>query len=415
MNKTKSFDIPKQLIWRAYKQVSKNKGAAGVDEVSITKFEENLKDNLYKLWNRMSSGSYFPEPVKAVAIPKNTGGGQRILCVPSVSDRIAQTAATMYLEPLVEPKFHEDSYGYRANKSALDAVYTARKRCWKNDWTVDLDISGFFDNLDHDLALQAIKKHTDCKWVILYVERWMKSPIQLADASKVVRDKGVPQGGSVSPIISNIFMHHVFDIWMKKNYPTVLFERYVDDAIVHCRTKKQAEFMKVMIEERLAEYKLKLHPEKTQIVYCKDDDRREEFPTQNFDFLGYTFRPRVAKNKMRNYFVSFLPAISNKAKKKIKKTIKSWRIHRITWTTLEEISKKIDPIVRGWFQYYGRFYKSEMYPSLRNIERYLIRWVRTKYKKLRDHGRLAKQFLGKVRKRSPNIFYHWTLGLGSKG
>lgn len=414
MNKTKSFDIPKQLIWKAYKQVSKNKGAAGVDEVSITKFEENLKDNLYKLWNRMSSGSYSPEPVKAVTIPKDTGG-QRTLCVPSVSDRIAQTAATMYLEPLVEPKFHEDSYGYRPNKSALDAVYTARKRCWKNDWTVDLDISGFFDNLDHDLALQAIKKHTDCKWIILYVERWMKAPIQQADGSKIVRDKGVPQGGSVSPIISNIFMHHVFDIWMKKNYPTVPFERYVDDAIVHCRTKRQAEFMKVMIEERLAKCKLRLHPEKTQIVYCKDGDRRDEFPTQNFDFLGYTFRARGAKNKKGNCYVSFLPAISNKAKKKIKKTIKSWRIHRITWTTLEEISKKIDPIVRGWFQYYGRFYKSEMYTSLRNIERYLIRWVRTKYKKLRDHGRLAKQFLGKVRKRSPNIFYHWTLGLGSKG
>ena len=414
MNKTKSFDIPKQLIWRAYKQVSKNKGAAGVDEVSITKFEENLKDNLYKLWNRMSSGSYFPEPVKAVAIPKDTGG-QRTLCVPSVSDRVAQTAATMYLEPIVEPKFHEDSYGYRPNKSALDAVYTARKRCWKNDWTVDLDISGFFDDLDHDLALQAIKKHTDCKWVILYVERWMKAPIQQADGSKVVRDKGVPQGGSVSPIISNIFMHHVFDIWMKKNYPTVPFERYVDDAIVHCRTKRQAEFMKVMIEERLAKCKLRLHPEKTQIVYCKDGNRRDEFPTQNFDFLGYTFRARGAKNKKGDCYVSFLPAISNKAKKKIKKTIKSWRIHRITWTTLEEISKKIDPIVRGWFQYYGRCYKSEMYTSLRNIERYLIRWVRTKYKKLRDHGRLAKQFLGKVRKRSPNIFYHWTLGLGSKG
>ncbi|UPA55201.1 reverse transcriptase domain-containing protein [Wolbachia pipientis] len=355
MNKTKSFDMPKQLVWRAYKQVSKNKGAAGVDEVTITKFEENLKDNLYKLWNRMSSGSYFPEPVKAVAIPKGTGGGQRTLCVPSVSDRIAQTAATMYLEPLVEPIFHKDSYGYRPNKSALDAVYTARKRCWKNDWTIDLDISGFFDNLDHDLALQAIKKHTDCKWVILYVERWMKVPIQQADGNKVARDKGVPQGGSISPIISNIFMHH-----------------------------------------------------------AKDDDRKEEYPIQSFDFLGYTFRPRIAKNKMRNYFVSFLPAICNKAKKKIKKTIKSWRIHRVTWTTLEEISKRIDPIVRGWFQYYGRFYKSEMYPSLRNIERYLIRWVRTKYKKLRDHGRLAKQFLGKVRKRSPNIFYHWTLGLGSK-
>ncbi|UPA54634.1 group II intron reverse transcriptase/maturase [Wolbachia pipientis] len=414
MNKTKSFDMPKQLVWRAYKQVSKNKGAAGVDEVTITKFEENLKDNLYKLWNRMSSGSYFPEPVKAVAIPKGTGGGQRTLCVPSVSDRIAQTAATMYLEPLVEPIFHKDSYGYRPNKSALDAVYTARKRCWKNDWTIDLDISGFFDNLDHDLALQAIKKHTDCKWVILYVERWMKVPIQQADGNKVARDKGVPQGGSISPIISNIFMHHAFDMWMKQNYPTVPFERCVDDAIVHCRTKRQAEFMKAMIEERLAKCKLKLRPEKTQIVYNKDDDRKEEYPIQSFDFLGYTFRPRIAKNKMRNYFVSFLPAICNKAKKKIKKTIKSWRIHRVTWTTLEEISKRIDPIVRGWFQYYGRFYKSEMYPSLRNIERYLIRWVRTKYKKLRDHGRLAKQFLGKVRKRSPNIFYHWTLGLGSK-
>ncbi|MDV6248735.1 group II intron reverse transcriptase/maturase [Wolbachia endosymbiont of Zaprionus taronus] len=413
MNKTKSFDIPKQLIWRAYKQVSKNKGAAGVDDISITKLEENLKDNLYKLWNRMSSGSYFPEPVKTVAIPKGTEGGQRILGIPSVFDRIAQTAVTMYLEPLVEPYFHKDSYGYRPNKSALDAVETVRKRCWWYDWTIDLDISGFFDNLDHELALQAIKKYTDCKWVILYVERWMKSPIQLADGSKVVRDKGVPQGGSVSPIISNIFMHHAFDEWMRQKHPTIPFERYVDDVIVHCKTKKQADFMRIVIKERLAQFKLRLHPEKTQIVYCKDDTRKGEFSAQSFDFLGYTFRPRLAKNNKLT--VSFLPAISNKAKKKITKTIRSWRIHRIVYTTLEEISKKIDPIVRGWFQYYGRFYKSEMYPSLRNIERYLIKWARTKYKRLRKHGRLARQFLGKVRKRSPNIFHHWTLGLGSKG
>lgn len=251
MNKTKSFDIPKQLIWRAYKQVSKNKGAAGVDEVSITKFEENLKDNLYKLWNRMSSGSYFPEPVKAVAIPKDTGGGQRILGVPSVFDRIGQTAASMYLEPLVEPKFHEDSYGYRPNKSALDGVDTARKRCWRYDWTIDLDITGFFDNLDHELVLQAIKKHTNCKWVILYVERWMKAPIQQANGTREVRNKGVPQGGSVSPIISNIFMHHAFDMWMRQNYPTIPFERYVDDAIVHCKTKRQADFMRVKIEGKI--------------------------------------------------------------------------------------------------------------------------------------------------------------------
>lgn len=406
MNKTKSFDIPKQLIWRAYKQVSKNKGAAGVDEVSITKFEENLKDNLYKLWNRMSSGSYFPEPVKAVAIPKDTGGGQRILGVPSVFDRIGQKAASMYLEPLVEPKFHEDSYGYRPNKSALDGVDTARKRCWRYDWTIDLDITGFFDNLDHELVLQAIKKHTNCKWVILYVERWMKAPIQQADGTREVRNKGVPQGGSVSPIISNIFMHHAFDMWMRQNYPTIPFERYVDDAIVHCKTKRQADFMRVKIEERLAEYKLKLHPEKTRIVYCKNSNRKNTFPIQSFDFLGYTFRPRGAKSKIGEYFVGFLPAISNKAKKKITQTIRSWKIRRFTGKKLEEISKEVNPIVRGWCQYYGRFYQTEMYKLLNNVERHLEKWVGKKYL---IGKRLARKLLGKMRTENPNTFYHWRL------
>lgn len=406
MNKTKSFDIPKQLIWRAYKQVSKNKGAAGVDEVSITKFEENQKDNLYKLWNRMSSGSYFPEPVKAVAIPKDTGEGQRILGVPSVFDRIGQTAASMYLEPLVEPKFHEDSYGYRPNKSALDAVNTARKRCWRYDWTIDLDISGFFDNLDHELVLQAIKKYTNCKWVILYVERWMKAPIQQADGTREVRNKGVPQGGSVSPIISNIFMHHAIDMWMRQNYPTIPFERYVDDAIVHCKTKRQADFMRVKIEERLAEYKLKLHPEKTRIVYCKNSNRKNTFPIQSFDFLGYTFRPRGAKSKIGEYFVGFLPAISNKAKKKITQTIRSWKIHRFTGKKLEEISKEVNPIVRGWCQYYGRFYQTEMYKLLNNVERHLEKWVSKKYL---IGKRLARKLLGKMRTENPNTFYHWRL------
>ncbi|WP_255453436.1 group II intron reverse transcriptase/maturase [Wolbachia endosymbiont of Atemnus politus] len=350
----------------------------------------------------------FSEPVKAVAIPKETGGGQRILGIPSVFDRIGQTAASMYLESLVEPKFHEDSYGYRPNKSALDAVDTARKRCWRYDWTIDLDISGFFDNVDHGLALQAIKKHTDCKWVTLYVERWMKAAIQQADGSKVVREKGVPQGGSISPIISNIFMHHVFDIWMEQNYPTIPFERYVDDVIVHCKTKEQADFMRVAIEERLAKCKLKIHPEKTQIVYCKDDNRRGEFPIQSFDFLGYTFRPRLAKNnKIETYFVSFIPAISNKAKKKITTTISSWKIHLLTGKKLEEISKKVNPIVRGWCQYYGRFYRTEMYKLLNNIERHLEKWVRKKYRKLGK--RLARQLLGKMRAGNPNTFYHWRL------
>ncbi|WP_250296696.1 group II intron reverse transcriptase/maturase [Wolbachia endosymbiont of Oedothorax gibbosus] len=349
--------------------------------------------------------------LKAVAIPKGTGGGKRILGVPSVFDRIGQTAAAMYLEPLVETKFHEDSYGYRPNKSALDAVDTARKRCWRYNWVIDLDISGFFDNLDHELALQAIKKYTDCKWIILYAERWMKAPIQQADGSRVVRDKGVPQGGSVSPIISNIFMHHVFDEWMREKYPTIPFERYVDDAIVHCKTLRQAEFMKVMIEERLAEFKLRLHSEKTQVVYCKNSNSKNAFPKQSFDFLGYTFRPREAKSKIGKYFVGFLPAISNKAKKKITQTIRSWKIYQFTGKKLEEISKEVNPIVRGWYQYYGRFYQTEMYKLLNNVERHLEKWVKRKYQ---IGKRLARKLLGKMRKGNPNTFYHWSLVWESK-
>ncbi len=269
--------------------------------------------------------------------------------------------------------------------------------------------------MDHELALQAIKKHTDCKWVILYAERWMKAPIQQADGSKVVRDKGVPQGCSISPMISNIFMHHVFDEWMRQKHPTIPFERYVDDAIVHCRTKKQADFMRDVIEERQAKYKLKLHPEKTQIVYCKDNRRKDEYTIQSYDFLGFTFRPRLAKNsKVGNYFLSFIPAISNKAKKKISQTIRSWKIHRQTSTTLEGISKKVNPIVRGWYQYYGRFYRTEIYKPLKNIERQLEKWARRKYKKLQTRGGLARQLLGKMRKEGPDTFYHWTLGLGQK-
>jgi len=403
----KHFDIPKQLIWEAYKQVLKNKGAAGIDDITISKFKEDLTGNLYKLWNRMSSGCYFPKPVKAVAIPKSTGG-QRILCIPTIFDRIAQTAVAMYLEPLVEPKFHENSYGYRPNKSALEAIEVARKRCWKNDWVIDLDISGFFDNVDHELALQAIKEHTDCKWVILYVERWMKAPIQLANGNLISRNKGVPQGGSISPVISNIFMHLVFDDWINRKYPTIPFERYVDDVIVHCKTQKQADFIKKMIKERLAKYKLELHPEKTHIVFCRDNWRRNEFPNYEFTFLGYTFRPRAAKGKEGKCLSAFLPAISNKANKAITKIIRSWKIHQRTGITLEKIAEKINPIVRGWYLYYGKFYQSKIYSTLRNIDKYLRKWIRAKYRNLRNKVKHSCWLLSKIKKRSP-IFYHWTI------
>lgn len=412
LDKTKPFSISKQIVWEAYLRVKANKGAAGVDDISITKFEEKLKDNLYKLWNRMTSGSYMPPPVRAVSIPKDNGG-ERILGIPTVSDRIAQMVVTMCLEPLVEPLFHPDSYGYRPGKSALDAVATARQRCWKNDWVIDLDIKGFFDNLDHRLMMRAVRKHTDCRWVLLYIERWLKAPVQRADGTLENRDKGTPQGGVCSPLLANIFMHHAFDEWMRQNHPYVLCERYADDALVHCKTEQQAKLMLRAIERRLAQCNLELHPEKTQIVYCRDDDRRKNYPKESFDFLGYTFRPRRAKNKHGKFFVSFLPAISNKAKNKIRKAIREWRIHLITWTTLENIADKINPVVRGWYQYYGRFYKSEMYPVLRNVERYLTLWARRKYKRLSRHGRCARLFLGKVCKRTRSLFVHWELGLGS--
>lgn len=413
MDKTKPFDISKQAVWEAYLRVKANKGAAGVDDVSITKFEEKLKDNLYKLWNRLSSGSYMPPPVRAVSIPKDSGG-ERILGIPTVADRIGQMVVTMCLEPLVEPHFHPDSYGYRPGKSALSAVATARQRCWERDWVIDLDIKGYFDNLDHQLMMRAVKKHTDYPWVLLYVERWLKAPIQKEDGTVTNRDKGTPQGGVCSPLLANIFMHHAFDEWMRQNHPQILFERYADDVLVHCETEKQAKLMYDAIEKRLAQCKLEVHPEKTQIVYCKDDNRRKEYPKEGFDFLGYTFRPRRAKNQHGQFFVSFTPAISNKAKSRICKVIRDWRIHRLTWATLEDIAEKINPIVRGWYQYYGRFYKSEMYPVLRNVEHCLTRWVQRKYKKLNRHSRNARSFLREIYKRTPRLFVHWTLGLESE-
>ena len=309
MSQAKPFEISKQVVLEAYKRVKANRGAAGVDEESIQDFEVNLKNNLYKIWNRMSSGCYFPPAVRRVEIPKESGG-LRALGIPTVSDRIAQMVARIYLEPKVEPYFHEDSYGYRPNKSAIDALGVARKRCWRYNWVLDLDIRGFFDNLDHELLMRAVRKHTDCKWVLLYVERWLKASVQFEDGTLINRDKGTPQGGVVSPLLANLFLHYALDEWMKKNYPNIPWERYADDAVFHCKTEAEANTLKTAIGERLGHCKLELHPEKTKIVYCKDERRQGDYPLKKFDFLGYTFRPRQSRNKWGKYFVSFSPAVS---------------------------------------------------------------------------------------------------------
>ncbi len=412
MSKTKPFCISKKSVMVAWERVKANKGTYGVDGKSIQEVEENLKNNLYKIWNRMSSGTYFPPPVKAVEIPKSNGGS-RLLGIPTVSDRVAQVVVKLYLEPMVEPKFHEDSYGYRPRKSALDAVGITRKRCWSQDWVLDLDIKGFFDNLNHDLMMKAVRFHTNEKWIHLYAERWLKAPLQQENGELVKRDKGTPQGGVISPLLANIFMHHAFDDWMKRHFPHVRFERYADDVITHCQSLKQAQEMLEAIRKRLKECRLELHPDKTKIVYCKDANRKGVHGKESFDFLGYMFRPRLSKNKYGKTFVNFIPAISNKAANRIRKEIRSWKIHLRSDKSLNDLARMFNVYVQGWVNYYGRYYKSAMYPFLRNMERFLIRWATRKYKRLRGHKRRAKYWLGRIRKREPNMFVHWRLNLGS--
>ena len=412
MTKAKPYAIPKQMVWDAYKKVKANRGAAGVDGQTLAAFEKDLKNNLYKLWNRMSSGSYFPPPVRLVEIPKGTTGQTRPLGIPTVSDRIAQMVVKLMLEPDVEPLFHEDSYGYRPGKSALDAVGVTRRRCWRRNWVIDLDIKGFFDNLRWDLVMRALKHHTDVPWILLYVERWLRAPVQHVDGRLEERTKGSPQGSVISPLLSNLYMHYAFDEWLRRNHPSIQFARYADDAVVHARSQHEAETLLAALRQRLVECGLELHSEKTKIVYCKDDDRRGQHEHMSFDFLGYTFRPRRAKNRKGKLFISFLPGVSNKAAKSIRATIRSWRLGASRSNqSLEEIAKFVNPFVRGWVNYYGRFYKSALTPVLRELERSLVYWVRRKFKRFARHSRRAVHWLGNVARREPNLLVLWQIGI----
>lgn len=404
--KTKSYEISKQLVWKAYQRVKANKGAAGIDGQTIEQFGEKSQDNLYKLWNRMSSGSYIPPPVRLVEIPKGDGS-KRTLGIPTVTDRIAQMVAKMNLEPKVDKSFNEDSYGYRPGKSGLKAIGVTRKRCWQWDWVIDLDIKGFFDTIDHELMMRAVKKHTAEKWMLLYIERWLKVPGQKEGRQKIERTKGTPQGGVISPLLANLFLHHVFDKWMGKEFPRVPFERYADDIIVHCLTEKQAEYVLEKIKKRLAQCKLTLHPEKTKIVYCKDGQRTGDGRVTSFDFLGYTFCSRYAKGKRGQFFNGFLPAVSAKAQAEMRYTIRSWRLTSLTTLTIKEIAEKINPVVRGWVNYYGVYYRSEMKKVLRQIDLTLAKWASRKFKKLHRGWVKSTRWLTTVSKREPTMFAHW--------
>jgi len=411
-SQAKPYSISKMAVWEAYKRVKANGGAAGVDSESIEEFEKNLKNNLYKIWNRMSSGTYFPPPVRSVAIPKKDGGERR-LGIPTVSDRVAQTVVKMYLEPEVEPHFHPDSYGYRPRKSAADALAATRQRCWRYDWVIDLDIRGFFDNLDHALIMRAVGKYTPCPWVLLYVKRWLEAPVQLEDGTRVPRTKGTPQGGVASPLLANIFLHLAFDEWMRTTHPDVPFERYADDIVAHCKTEKQAQQVLANIKRRLAHCRLEVHPEKTRIVYCKDDDRKGRYPEEKFTFLGYTFRPRRSKNRRGKFFVNFTPAVSNDAAKRMRQEMRRWRIPLRSDKAIDDLARMWNPVLRGWIQYYGRFYKSALHSVFRHFNGLLVRWAMRKFKRLRRHRRRAEHWLGGIGRREPRLFAHWQL-LGLK-
>lgn len=407
----KAFDIPKQLVWEAYRRVKANRGAAGVDGESLRQFEADRRHQLYKIWNRLSSGSYFPPPVRLVEIEK-TGGGIRPLGIPTVADRVAQAVVRLVLEPGVDAQFHDDSFGYRRGRSAHQAIARARERCWVYDWVVDLDIKGFFDNLPHELVERAVARHTSLSWVRLYIARWLRAPVQRPDGTIEQRTKGTPQGGVISPLLANLFLHYAFDCWMQRRYPVVPFERYADDVIVHCRSEGEAHRVLAAIRERLAACGLELHPTKTRIVYCKDGRRRRQYEHVSFDFLSYTFRARPARPRQGKPFVGFLPAVSRKRAQTIRQRIAEWRLTSRTSQTLRDLAVLTDAVVRGWLNYYGRFYRSACHRVLQSLNQALARWAHRKFKSLRRRSlSAARGWLRRVALRDRTALELWKGGV----
>lgn len=408
---TKPFVISKRLVWEAYRRVKANRGAAGIDAETIEKFDLDHDRNLYRIWNRMSSGSYFPPAVKGVAIPKKSGG-TRMLGVPTVGDRIAQTVATLVLEPLLEPVFHTDSYGYRPRKSAHDALAVTRKRCWQWDWVLEYDIRGLFDNIDHKLLLKALRHHCDERWVLLHVERWLTAPMLGKDGKTTARTVGTPQGGPLSPILANLFLHYALDHWLVRHHPGIPFCRYADDGILHCRNEAEAVWMREQLAVRLWDCGLEMHPGKTRIVYCKDSRRTQNYEHVQFDFLGYTFRPRRVVDRQGHIHTGFTPAVSRQSMTAMRQSLRHCRLHLRSELSHEQFAAWLAPRVRGWMAYYCRFRGSEFQPVADYIDRLIVRWAMRKYKRLRGHKTRAFAWLQRIKRTRPMLFAHWC-GRGS--
>ena len=400
----KAYAISREEVRTAWHRVRAKGGSGGVDGVNIEKFESNLDGNLYKLWNRMSSGSYHPKAVRRVEIPKGDGRS-RPLGIPTILDRVAQEVVRARLEPVLEKFFHRDSYGYRPNKSAPLAVKTCRERCWKYDWVLDVDIQKFFDTIDHELMLKAVEKHSPERWMTIYIKRWLKAPVQDSDGRVEETKRGTPQGGVISPLLANLYLHYAFDHWMGRSFPGVEFERYADDIVIHCVSKEQTEQVKQALISRLEECNLELHPEKTKVVYCKDTARNGVYTTKKFTFLGYTFQPRRAQNgRTKKLFNRFLPALSTESGKKFRTSLKQSQIFRMRHLDLEELANQLNPRVRGWYCYFSHFYKSSLNRMSDWLDESIVRWLRKKFKL--NCGR-AFQLLRRLARQRPKLFVHW--------
>ena len=410
-NETKSVPISKEQIWLAYKKVKSNQGGAGVDQISMEEFDANRSKHLYKLWNRLASGSYFPPPVKEVEIPKKDGKVRK-LGIPTIEDRVAQMVVKDYLEARFEKIFSPNSYGYRPYKSAHQALEKVRQNCRRTDWVIDLDIKGFFDNIDHDRLMLAVQKHVPEKWCLLYIQRWLTMPVQTKSGELIQKQgKGTPQGGVISPLLANLFLHYAMDKWLEQYHPKVEFVRYADDAILHCRTKAEAEQTLKVLDERMKVCGLELHPEKTKLVYCRDYRRQESFETVKLDFLGYSFQPRSTKSKQTGkLFLGFDCAISISSKKRIADKLEELEIHRLNFNSIVGVALYLEPFIRGWINYYGKFRITELNPVFLLLRQRIVWWARKRYKRYKTNMNKAYRWLDKVKKQFPNLFYQWRYG-----
>lgn len=409
---TKSLPISKRMVWNSYQKVVAKNGAAGIDRVSIEMFNAEMADNLYKLWNRMSSGSYFPPPVRTVFIPKKQGG-LRPLGIPTVSDRIAQGVVKDYLEPMMESIFHPSSFGYRPGRSAHDALEQCRANCIQKAWVLDVDIKGFFDNISHSMMMKLLQQHTQEKWVLMYVERWLKAGVEQEDGGITARTKGTPQGGVISPLLANLYLHHAVDKWMELTYPHTTFERYADDIVIHCSNKVEAERMENELKIRMQEFELTLHPEKTKIVYCRNYQRLEGHDNESFTFLSYSFQPRTIKSKFgkTKRLLVFGAAICNAAKTSIRVAIKKVLGTQWSTQTLMWFADRLNPKIRGWINYYSKFNGDEAHDVFYYLNELIRKWIKNTYK-IRGKGKLYKKYK-QIQAENPLLFYHWKIGIKS--